>query len=223
MRRSVIALVTFLAGLFYILEFAVPSKNVVGVHLEEAKPKVGEAIMIIAAFAVGLGVIGVLRHHLKRVFLAQKGWYNSLALLVSMAAMATFKIWQKYDPPPLSERLHNLLFEDMYHQLTITVFSLLAFYVASAAYRAFRIRSAEAALMMGTALIVMLGQIPVGEILSQWAGHPGALADARLWIMKVINMAGQRSILFGAYVGSLAFSIRVLLSLDRDSLMERGQ
>ena len=115
MRRLVISGVTFLAGLFYILEFVVPSGNVVGKGLETAKPRMGEALMVIGGFAVGLGVIGVLRHHLKKVFLRQKDWYNSLALLISMFAMATFKIWEKYDPPEISRRLHHLLFQDMYN------------------------------------------------------------------------------------------------------------
>ena len=221
MRRALIAAITFVAGLFYILEFVLPSERGIGKRFADASPHVGAAVMVIAAFAVGLGLIGVLRHHLKRVFLRQKDWYNSLALLVAMFAMATFKIWQKYEPPDIAQRLHDLLFHDMYNQLTIAVFSLLAFYVASAAFRAFRIRSMEAALMMATALVVMLGQIPVGATLSSALRLPVSFAEARLWIMEVINMAAQRAILFGTYIGGLAFALRILLSLDRDSLLER--
>jgi len=220
-KRWIISLFTFLSGFFYILEFVLPSHTHMGKALQEAKPHVGEAIMVIAAFAVGLGVIGVCRHHLRKLFLRQKGWHNSLALLLSMFGMALFKIWEKYDPPELATRLHDLLFLDLYNQLTITVFSLLAFYVASAAYRAFRVRSVDAGLMMITALVVMLGQIPLGDRLAEWLRLPWTLTEARLWIMSVINMAGQRVILLGAYVGSLAFGIRVLLGLNRDTILEK--
>jgi len=222
MRRWIITFFTFVAGLFYILEFVLPSKTSTGRALHAAKPYVGEAIMVIGAFAVGLGVIGVCRHHLRKVMLRQKGWYNSVALLASMFAMATFKIWEKYDPPELARRLHDLLFLDMYNQLTVTVFSLLAFYVASAAYRAFRVRTVEAGLMMITAIVVMLGQIPLGDRFAKFLQLPWTFTEARLWVMSVINMAGQRVILLGAYVGSLAFGIRVLLGLNKDTLLEKN-
>jgi hypothetical protein len=155
------------------------------------------------------------------VVLRQKGWANSLGLLVAMVAMATVTIWRKYDPPVLAQRLYDLLFYSVYNQLTAAVFALLAFYVASAAFRAFRVKSLEAALMMGTALIVMMGQIPVGEVISKSLHLPVSFAEARQWIMSNINMAAQRGILLGTYIGMLAFSLRIWLSLDKDTVLEK--
>src|SRR5688500_5705155 len=66
-------------------------------------------------------------------------------------------------PPDFSEQYANdlftYLFTGLLRNLEATMFSILAFYIVSAAYRAFRMRSAEAALMMITAIILMAGQV----------------------------------------------------------------
>lgn len=105
--------------------------------------------------------------------------------------------------------------------LSSAIFSLLALYIAAAAYRAFRIKSGEAALMMLTALLVMLGQIPMGtamcDPLFRLLGVEGGIAPVRGWIMEVINAAAFRGIFFGASIAGLAMGIRMWLSMETGS------
>ena len=74
--------------------------------------------------------------------------------------------------------------------------------------------------MMIVAVFVMLGQIPLGtEILTGWIPQESAYAflkleNLRAWIMDNWNTAAQRGILFGIYVGSLAMTLRIWLSLE---------
>jgi hypothetical protein len=117
---------------------------------------------------------------------------------------------------------YDVLFNGMFNSLDSTMFAILAFFIVSAAYRAFRVRSAEATLMMLSAFIIMLGQVPLGIVLTQWIPHDGHFAIFRLekmarWILTGINAAAFRAIIFGILMGYLAMSLRVWLSLERGS------
>ncbi len=105
--------------------------------------------------------------------------------------------------------------------LASALFSLLALYIAAAAYRAFRIKSGEAALMMFAALLVMLGQIPMGVAmcnpLFKALGISGGIVGTRAWIMEVINTAAFRGIFFGAQVAYVAIGVRMWLSIQTKS------
>ena len=89
------------------------------------------------------------------------------------------------------KHVYRLLFEGLFVALGSAMFSLLGFYIAAAAYRAFRVRSAESSLMMIAAVLVMLGQIPFGVWI--WSGLP----DVRLWLLEVPNSAAFRAITLG--------------------------
>jgi hypothetical protein len=90
-----------------------------------------------------------------------------------------------------------------------TMFSLLGFFIASAAFRAFRARSLEATLLLLAAVIIMLGQTPIGGML--WERIP----EVMIWIFNVPNTAAKRAILFGITMGSIAFSLRIIFGIER--------
>ncbi len=93
--------------------------------------------------------------------------------------------------------------------LQATMFSLLAFFVASAAYRAFRARSPQATVLLLAAVLVMLGRVPLGEYLITGVGQ---VSD---WIMNVPNTAAQRAILIGISLGGIATSIKIICGIER--------
>ena len=109
------------------------------------------------------------------------------------------------------KHIYRLLFEGLFVALGSAMFSLLGFYIAAAAYRAFRIRSAESSLMMIAAVLVMLGQIPFGVWI--WSGLP----DVRLWLLEVPNSAAFRAITFGAGVAGLVMAFRMWFSIESES------
>ncbi|RMG40515.1 MAG: hypothetical protein D6719_10715 [Candidatus Dadabacteria bacterium] len=112
-------------------------------------------------------------------------------------------------------RIYTLLFDGLFVSLGSAMFSLLGFYIAAAAYRAFRIKSAESTLMLLAALLVMLGQIPFSIWI--WDGF----TDIRLWLLSVPNTAAFRAIKIGAAVAGLVMAIRMWLSIESESF-ERG-
>lgn len=113
------------------------------------------------------------------------------------------------------------LYEYAFKPLQATVFALLAFYVASAAFRAFRAKNLEAILLLGTAFIILLGRTFAGVWLT--SGFPEAIGGLRVenltvWIMSVVNTAGNRAIMIGIALGIASTSLKVLIGVDRSYL-----
>ncbi len=108
--------------------------------------------------------------------------------------------------------LYMWLFENLQMPMSATMFSLLAFYMASAAYKAFRARSAEATVLLVAAIVVMLAQVPLGVKLSK---H---LPDISQWILDVPNLASKRGIMLGVGLGSVATTLKILLGIERSYL-----
>jgi hypothetical protein len=109
-------------------------------------------------------------------------------------------------------RVFTWLYDHVFSPCNATMFALLAFFIASAAFRAFRARNAEAALLLGAAILIMVGRVPLGRALSPV--FP-LIAD---WIVDVPNNAGRRAIMMGAALGAIATSLRVILGLERSHL-----
>lgn len=120
-----------------------------------------------------------------------------------------------YYEQSLSRQLYNLLYRGLFVSLGASMFSLLGFYIAVAAYRAFRIQTVESGLMMAAAVVVMLGQIPFGLWL--WDGFP----ELRLWLLSVPSAAASRAIKIGAAVAGLVIAFRMWLSIESESFSQR--
>jgi hypothetical protein len=101
----------------------------------------------------------------------------------------------------------------MVSPLQSTMFALLSFYVASAAYRAFRARNFEATILLIAAIIVMMGRIPFGDMVTG-----GRMTPLSEWIMSIPNAAAQRGIIIGAALGAASMSIRIILGIERTYL-----
>ena len=108
------------------------------------------------------------------------------------------------------------LFQNAYMPLDATMFSILAFFVASAAFRTFRARSIEAALLLGAALIVMFGRVPWGQLV-----FPQSPSVAE-WVMSSPALGAKRAILLGVSLGGIAMSLRIMLGIERSHLGGEG-
>ena len=109
-------------------------------------------------------------------------------------------------------RVHTWLYDHIFAPCNATMFALLAFFIASAAFRAFRMRNTEAALLLGSAILVMIGSAPVGGYISDF------FPDLRNWILSIPNNAGRRAIMIGAALGAVVTGLRVILGLERSHL-----
>jgi hypothetical protein len=103
----------------------------------------------------------------------------------------------------------NWIYESVQRPASATQYSLLGFFICSAAYRTFRAKTPEAAVLLVAALIVMLGQVPISAMI--WEKMPVVSG----WLLDIPNMAVKRAILFGICVGSVGTSLRVMFGVER--------
>jgi len=108
--------------------------------------------------------------------------------------------------------LYMWMFENMAMPMSATMFALLAFYMASAAYKAFRARSVEATVLLLAAILVMLAQVPLGVKISK---HLPTISQ---WILDVPNLASKRGIMLGVGLGSVATTLKIMLGIERSYL-----
>lgn len=220
MRRRLVVVVTFLAGVYFFFEFFLPRHIIIGefdFQWSRYDSKINNIPRVMWVPAIALGLINILRVHGYAIIRKRKGWVNSAALLTALFVTLTWGFWGYCAENEAAwSFFQDFLFGGLMNNLGSAMFSLLAFYIASAAYRSFRVHNLEAALMMAAALIVMVGQIPLGFFL--WDQLP----VIRGWMMTKISTPAFRGINFGALIAGLAMAVRMWLSLERTGARGAG-
>ncbi|MHC4947038.1 MAG: hypothetical protein ACYTG1_02080 [Planctomycetota bacterium] len=227
MKRTIPLLIGSIAGFVMIVAYFIP-------YTETWGEVVSIWFDILAAIAFILGGGNLLKIHLKKVSDRAAGWAYSVVTVVAFLATLTVGLGkigcnpnELYPDKPWSGSYREIgspfwwLFEYAFKPLTATMFAMLAFYVASAAFRAFRAKNIEAILLLGTAFIILLGRTFAGVFLTSWM--PEALSGLRIenltvYIMQVINTAGNRAIMIGIALGTASVSLKILLGVDRSHL-----
>lgn len=179
----------------------------------------------VMTFGFGLGLISLLVLHGRRIGRGGENRFYSGVTLVALFAMITVQIGFRSDrESSFWKDMNELLFMNIQFPLGATMFGLLAAYLVSAAYRAFRIRTFDAAVLTAMAALVVLTQVPtaqfIGSLISDSAVSAGARFDAtaaevRTWSLLIVNNAVQTAVGFGAFVGAIAMALRIWLSLDK--------
>jgi hypothetical protein len=234
MKRFVPLLITAVGGFVLIGAYFIPPAQDWG-------ERVAIWFDILASIAFILGGGNLLRAHLQTVSDRARGWGYSVIVLVSFLTTLVIGLGKIGVPPsaqfpgyPWSGYYREMgsglwfIYEYAFTPLTATMFAMLAFYVASAAFRAFRAKNFEAILLLGTAFIVLLGRTFAGVALTSWI-DPNKWAGFRyftglrienltVYIMSVFNTAGNRAIMIGIALGIVAASLKVLIGVDRSYL-----
>jgi hypothetical protein len=164
---------------------------------------------IIAAFGLLLGLANVARVHGGRVIRRERDWPYSLVLLLSALGVLVLGLL----PGSIGSGSRGVqwVFHYVLEPLATTFFSLMAFFLASAFFRSLRLRNLEAILVTVTAVVVLLGQVPLRL---PWP-FLEPIARFQEWLLQVPAMAGVRALLLGAGLGAMATAIRVILGLER--------
>jgi hypothetical protein len=183
-----------------------------GLHQE-----VRQWYFIILPFALVFSTIAFIRTHVMRIRRRTEHWQYSFIIFIGILMMIVIGV-------PFGPQHHGFewLFNNIQVPMDATMFSLLAFFIASAAYRAFRARTLEASLLLVTALIVMLGNVPVGDLMWNtvfaWLPWEDATSSMKQWILDNPNLSARRGIILGISLGVISQSIRIILGIERSYL-----
>jgi hypothetical protein len=175
-----------------------------------------EWTVIVIAFAILLGVVNVLRVHGRRIQ-ERKGILYSLVLVIAFLAVFVPGILAPASVPEglkawvgPNGRVFDFAFRYVQRPLQSTLFSLMAFFAFTAAWRAFRVRGAASFVMFIAAVLILLGTLRL-SIGVDWS----LFAATKDWIMEVPVTAGARGILLGVALGTVVAGVRLLLGVDR--------
>ena len=132
---------------------------------------------ILASFAIILGALNLIKLQVQKVLYQKPGWiYSVVAILGFIFAIIAGFFVKGVDDSVAQWGAHvttegtlfKWMFDYLFTPMSATMFSLLAFFVASASYRAFRIRNFEATLLLVSGIIIMVGRVPIGSVISSW-------------------------------------------------------
>ena len=222
MKRTIPFFIASITGVFFVVAYFIPYASSWG------EDKVAVWFDIVASIAVILGSLNLLKMSLKKVSDRRPGW--GYAMITVIAFMVTLVVGMAKVGVPPSESypdfawsgnyLHNgsafwWIYQYVYYPLAATMFSLLAFFIASAAFRAFRAKNAEASLLLGTAFIILIGRTYFGDVLSGPLPEDLQFSSMTGTIMSVFNLAGNRAIMIGIALGTVSLSLRILMGVDR--------
>ena len=164
MKRTVPLVIAAVTGVILIVSYFIPYAQSWG---EEAMIWFD----ILAAIAFVLGGGNLLKMHLQKISNRRAGWGFSvvtisaflITLSIGLSKMGVnpaekFPEWSLSGDYLQEGGGFKWMYDYIYLPLAATMFSLLAFFIASAAFRAFRAKNAEAMILLGTAFIVLFGR-----------------------------------------------------------------
>ena len=203
LKRTIPAAIAIAVGLSVLVAVMIPdpSLDAIGTYL------INTAV-IVAAFALFLGVINVLQVHARKIHSGQPGSVFSVVLVASMLVVLAIGLPSLPGRPSgPTQPVIQWIFNNIQLPIQASLSALLVFFLVTAIYRLLLVRSLESVVMLIVVLLVLLGQSALGLV--------PALPKLKDWILEVPTLAGVRGILLGVALGALLTGVRLLLGLER--------
>ena len=212
MRRTVPLLITGVVGIVFIISYFIPHAPFS--HLDSW---FSDWFSIVTACAIVLGALNLMVISAQKIAKREEAWGYPLVIIITfLITVAAGAIGGRgYMSSGTS---FEWLYSYLYVPLSSTMYAILAFYVASASYRAFRARNIEATMLLVAAFLVMLGRVPIGDVVTSFMPEGARMSDLQQWIMDFPQTAGQRAVMIGIALGLVSTSLRVILGIERSHL-----
>jgi len=213
-KKHIPLAIVFIFGIITLATYYVPHKRA-----ERYLDTINSWENIVSAFAFFLGLISLFYSHYNKIKRKVDGWGYSLFvyigfLLVFLPAVYNHGEMLKNDG---TVTYLGFAFRYIYNPLVATMFSILAFYIVSTAYKSFRIKSLPAFVLFISGFILILGRVPIGKII--WDDILGwthlQISSVIDWIIGVPSAAGKRGIMIGVAIGAVVTSLKIIFGIER--------
>ncbi len=222
MRREIPLLITFIVGMALLVAIFIPAEP-----FPELDSEFSVWFDIIAVFAFFLGAGNLIAVHTDKITRNHQDKFFSMVTLFGFLFTLVVGVFKVGGAPGLQGNYiaegtwFKLIYDSVFTPLSSTMFSLLAFFVASASYRAFRAKTREATILLVAAFIILVGRTPLGYYLTFWLPEPLQflhIPTLSAWILSFPNLAGQRAIMIGIALGIISTSLKLILGVERSYL-----
>jgi hypothetical protein len=210
-KRLIPILLGSVAGVLVLANLLFPQQSAA---VQSSSTELLRWVTVVAAFALLVGVTNVVIQHLRRVIKQEAQWGYSIPLLIGVIIPPLIALYG-YLSEGKTSVTSSALFQDMiqwvYTPLSVSLLALLTFFAITATIHAIGSGNREAMVVIGVALVMLLAQLP----LLATVPYLGATIN---WIQNYVALAGLRGLVFGASIGAIVASVRILLGLDRPYL-----
>jgi hypothetical protein len=216
MKKRVPLTLAFIMGILMMIRYYVP-------RLEPVESYARQFMIVMGSTAGLLGILSFVFHHATKIQRKHPQYVFSWVAIVAFCTMvlvgflgAQVGSWFNMENPQsgfaYGTPAFNLFFY-VYAPMDATMFALLAFYISSASFRAFRARNLEATLLLGAAVLVMIGRVPIGEAIL--INDTAIMAKTSEWILDFPNLAAKRAIQIGVALGIASTALKLILGIER--------
>ena len=185
--------------------------------IDSASATMRDWMLLVVNMAVFVGVISLGQVHGKRIQRRGDNWPYSVVLIAFMVLMAIVGFPLESLGLGFKNDQYLFMFNNILNPLGGTMYSILAFFITSAAYRAFRARNWEAAFVLVSGTIVVMSNAPL------FTSSLPFLITWKNWIFDVPNTATGRGVMIGAALGAISLAVRVLMGIERGYLRGGGE
>jgi hypothetical protein len=201
-KMQIPIVLTTIIGLLMIIEFFFPMPAPV----TSLNVALRSFVTIISAAALILGTIVLTIYHSKKIGTRNGEWYYSIVYVLAFVVTAGLGVLDVRDTTFL------WIYNNMTSPIGAALYSLTAFYITSAAYRVLRARNWNSAVLLVSALVILLMLIPIGAIL-----FPPVLPIGT-WIRNIPSGAGFRGMIIGTSLGIMGLGVRVFMGRQKEHL-----
>lgn len=204
-KRELVFIVTGVVALIMMLSYFFNIPGIAGTN--GAAAQIQTWALVIQLMAIGLGAINLVMVHWRQInrkteMRIYSAWF--MVLFAFLLLLGLYKVVSGVELYP-----YTWIFTNVYVSLGTTLYAITGFYIFSAAYRAFRARNIDAALLLIAGIFVLLANAPIGEVI--WGGFP-LLGN---WLNNYGQIPGMRIFTVVGALGLLAYGFRALIGKER--------